>query len=360
LKIRYFFIDLLRAIAIAEMIHGHSLDGLLDAGLRSSAFFINWTHVRGYTAPLFLFASGFAFAVATLPYVKEYSVFSRELRRRIQRLFYVIFIGYFLHLPFFSLRKTILSIGTSAWDDLLRVDILRCIGASALFLQAWQFLRPKREVTWVVIGLLTLALPILTLCVNNSELVLGLPTFIRYYFVNSNFPLFYYSSFLFLGFLLGHLFSEKKDRWLPYALIIALALIVIAQIFSQAGIATSLRSFMNKGGVIVLFTVLLERGEVLWRRMPSAVKYFGRESLVVYVVHLMIVYGSGLNKGLVSHWGQILSYRELYLFMIWLMAAMVLVTYVWHKLKREHAPVANWLRNTLFWSLLVLFLLRPY
>jgi hypothetical protein len=178
--------------------------------------------------------------------------------------------------------------------------------------------------------------------------------------VNSNFPLFYYSSFLFLGFLLGHLFSEKKDRWLPYALIIALALIVIAQIFSQAGIAASLRSFMNKGGVIVLFTVLLERGEVLWRRMPSAVKYFGRESLVVYVVHLMIVYGSVLNKGLVSHWGQILSYRELYLFMIWLMAAMVLVTYVWHKLKREHAPVANWLRNTLFWSLLVLFLLRPY
>jgi len=39
---------------------------------------------------------------------------------------------------------------------------------------------------------------------------------------------------------------------------------------------------------------------------------------------------------------------------------MVLVTYVWHKLKREHAPVANWLRSTVFWSLFILFLLRPY
>lgn len=195
---------------------------------------------------------------------------------------------------------------------------------------------------------------------NNSELVLGLPAFIRYYFVNSNFPLFYYSSFLLLGFLLGYLFSEKKDRWLPYVLIITLALTVIAQIFGRAGIAASLQSFMNKGGVIVLFTVLLERGEVLWRRMPSAVKYFGRESLVVYVVHLILIYGSVLNKGLFSHWGQILSYRELYLFVIWLMAAMVLLAYVWHKLKIEHAPVANWLRNTLFWSLLILFLLRPY
>jgi hypothetical protein len=351
---------MLRAIAVAEMIHGHGLDGLLDVGLRSTPFFTNWTYVRGYTAPVFLFAAGFAFAVVTLPHIKDYSVFSRELLRRIQRLLYLIFIGYFLHLPFFSLRKTILSIGTQAWDDLLRVDILRCIGVSVLFLQVWLLLRPKREVTWVVIGLFTIALPILTPYVNNSELLFGLPPVIRYYFVNSNFPLFYNSSFLLLGFLLGYLFFEKKESWLLYALIIAMALIVIAQIFGEAGIAPDLQSFMYKGGVIVLLTILLERGEVLWRRMPSALKYFGRESLVVYVVHLILIYGSVLNKGLVSYWGQILSYRELYLFMIWLMSAMVLVTYVWHKLKREHAPVANWLRSTVFWSLLILFLLRPY
>ena len=351
---------MLRALAIAEMIHGHSLDGLLDAGLRNSAFFVSWTHVRGYTAPLFLFAAGFAFAVATLPYMKEYSVLSRALLRRLQRLFYVIFIGYFLHLPFLSLRKTILSVGTQSWHDLLRVDILRCIGVTVLFLQAWQFMRPRREVTWVVIGLLTLSLPILTPWVSNSELVLGLPAVIRYYFMNSNFPLFYYSSFLFLGFLVGYLFYEKKERWLPYALVIALALIVIAQILSHAGITPALRNFMSKGGLILLFTVLLERGEVLWKRMPSAVNFFGRQSLVVYVVHLMIIYGSVLNKGLVSYWGPILSYGELYLFLTWLMTAMVLVTYVWHKLKHEHISVANWVRSTLFWSLVVLFLLRPY
>jgi hypothetical protein len=227
-------------------------------------------------------------------------------------------------------------------------------------LQAWQFLRPKKAVTWVVIGLLTLALPILTPCVNNSELVLGLPAFIRYYFVNSNFPLFYYSSFLFLGFLLGYLFTNKKDRWLPYALIIALALIVIAQIFRHAGIAVSLRDFMSKGGVIVLFTVLLQRGEALWRRMPSAVQYFGQESLIVYVIHLMIIYGSVLNKGLTSYWGRILAYGEVYLFIAWLAAAMVFIAYVWHKLKLEHIKVANWVKNTIYWSFLVLFLLKPY
>ena len=351
---------MLRALAVAEMIHGHSLDGLLDSSLRDSTFFISWAHVRGYTAPLFLFAAGFSFAVATLPFITEYSTFSRGLLRRIQRLFYVIFIGYFLHLPFLSLRKTILSIGTQAWDDLLRVDILQCIGVSVLFLQAWQFLRPKREVTWVVIGFFILILPILTPYLNNSEPVQALPAFIRYYFVNSRFPLFYYTSFLFSGFLLGYVFLEKRNHWLRCALVIGLASIVIAQIFGKMDIAAILQNFLNKVGVMVLLTIMLERAEKLWRYMPSAVKYFGRQSLVVYVVHLVLIYGSVLNRGLVSYWGQSLTFQELYLFVIWLMAAMMLISYVWHRLKHEHAPVANWLRSTLFWALVILFLIRPY
>jgi hypothetical protein len=360
MKKRYFFLDMLRAIAVAEMIHGHSMDGLLDVGLRSTAFFVNWTHVRGYTGPVFLFAAGFAFAVATLPRINDYSAFSKTLLRRIQRLFFVILLGYLMYLPFFSLRKTILSVGTTAWENLLQVDILRCIGVSALFLQAWLLLRPKKEFTWAIIGMLTLTLPIVTPYVRNSELVLGLPSFIRYYFMGSRFPLFYYASFLFLGFLLGYLFIEKKHRWYLYALIISILLIGLAQVFGRAAVTPSLRGFMTKGGVIIVLAVLLERCEGLWRRMPSVVKYFGQESLVVYVVHLMIIYGSVLNTGLASYWGKTLSYDEVYLFIIWLMSAMVFLAYVWHRLKLEHMPVANWVKKTLYWSFLILFLIKPH
>jgi len=357
---RYLWLDMLRAVALAEMIHGHSLDGLLDVGLRNTAFFVNWTHVRGYTAPVFLFAAGLAFAVATLPRINDYSVSSKKLLRRIKRLLFVILLGYLMYLPFFSLRKTILSVGTPGWENLLKVDILRCIGVSALILQAWLLLRPKREVTWVIIGMLTLALPIVTPYVRNSELVLGLPAFIRYYVVNSRFPIFYYSSFLFLGFLLGYLFTERRSHWLPYTLIIALLLIVVAQILDRVGIAVGLHRFMTRGGVIILLTILLERFEGLWHRMPSAVKYFGQESLVVYVVHLMVVYGSVLNRGLTSYWGKTLSYGEVYLFIVWLMAAMGLLAYVWHKLKLEHMKTARWIKNTVYWSFLILFLIKPH
>jgi hypothetical protein len=349
---------MLRALAVAEMIHGHSLDGLLDNALRSTPFFVNWTHVRGYTAPVFLFAAGFAFALATLPKVDEYSKFSKTLLTRLRRLLFIVLLGYLMYLPYFSLRKTILSIGTSGWENLLRVDILRCIGVSALFLQLWFLLKPKRIATWIVVGAITIALPILTPVMQQSDFILNLPAFIRYYFVGSRFPLFYYASFLFLGFMLGSLFTNRQGSWLRYSVIAAVLLVLFGQVLNWSGTLHALRGFVTKGGVIILFTVLLERGEKLWERMPGVVKYFGKESLVVYVVHLMIIYGSVLNTGLVSYWGRTLSYPEVYLFIMWLFAAMVILAYSWHKLKIDHMPVALWVKNTIYWSFLALFLLK--
>lgn len=351
---------MLRALAVAEMIHGHSLDGLLENTLRSTPFFVSWTHVRGYTAPVFLFAAGFAFALATLPRIDMYSKFSKTLFDRLRQLLFVILLGYLMYLPYFSLRMTILSVGTHGWEDFLRVDILRCIGVSALFLQFWFLLKPKKLITWMVIGSITFALPALTPVLKQSGFVENLPAFIRYYFIDSRFPLFFYTSFLFLGFLVGLLFTKRRDAWFRYALIIALLLIVFGQIINWAGGMSGLRGFVTKGGVIILLTVLLERGENLLERMPSAVKYFGKESLVVYVVHLMVIYGSVLNKGLVFYWGPTLSFSQVYMFILWLFAAMVLLAYFWHKLKFEHRPVAIWVKNAVYGSFSILFLLRPY
>lgn len=360
MKKRYLFLDVLRALAVAEMIHGHSLDGLLDNALRGTGFFVNWAHVRGYTAPVFLFAAGFAFALATLPRVNEYSKFSAKLFRRLKRLFFVILLGYLMYLPFFSLRKTILSIGTSGWENLLRVDILRCIGVSALFLQFWYLLKPNRIATWICVGAVTLALPVLTPVVQESGFIQSLPSFIKYYFVDSRFPLFYYSSFLFLGSLLGLLFTSRRESWLKYAVVAGALLIIAGQVLYWAGTLYPLRGFLTKGGVIILLTAALARGEKLWERMPNPFKYFGKESLVVYVVHLMIIYGSVLNRGLVSYWGRTLSYTEAYMFISWLFTAMVLAAYVWHRLKLDHMPVAYWIKNTIYWSFLALFLLKPH
>ena len=344
---RYLFLDILRAIAVAEMIHGHSLDGLLDVALRDTPFFTNWLNVRGYTAPIFLFAAGLALAIATLPRMGEYSRFSTTLWRRLQRLFFIVLLGYLMYLPYFSLRKTILSIGSPAWHSFLQTDILRCIGVSGLIVQIWLLLKPRRVLTWVFISSLTVLLPVLTPAVRDSSLVSGLPDLVRYYFVDSRFPLFYYTSYPLLGFLAGCLFVKQRRAWPRCALLAAVLFIVVAQLLNRVGVIPALQNFLTKGGVIILLTVVLERCERVWQKLPSLVEYFGRESLVVYVVHVIVIYGSVLNKGLNVYWGATLSYGELYCFVAWLLAAMVLLAYVWHRLKLEYLSVAKWVKKTL-------------
>ncbi|MBE0432059.1 DUF1624 domain-containing protein [candidate division WOR-3 bacterium] len=360
MKTRYYFLDMLRALAVAEMIHGHSLDGLLDTALRGTAFFVNWTFVRGYAAPVFLFAAGFAFAVVNGPRLEMPVKFDRVLLRRLQRLLFLIVLGYLLYLPYFSLRKTILSVGTAPWGDFLKTDILRCIGVSLVVLQLWCLLKPKWPAIWIMTGLAALMLAVLTPAVPHSAFVQNLPTAVKYYFTDAHFSVFCCSSFVFLGFTSGCLFSRQQDSWLKSSLVIAVMLIVFGRVVHGAGVLSGLHVFATKSGVIILLTVLLQRCEQLWQRSPLPVKYFGQESLVVYVVHLMIVYGSVLNKGMVFYWGTTLSYVEVYLFIGWLMAAMVVLAYVWHRLKVEHAGIAKWIKRTIYWSFLTLFLLKPH
>ena len=351
---------MLRALAVAEMIHGHSLDGLLSTPLKQTIFYTKWTIVRGYTAPVFLFAAGFAFAIVTLPRFDLYSRFSLALLQRVKRFSFIVLLGYLMYLPYLSLRMTILSINTPAWDAMLRVDILRCIGVTLLLLQLWFLLRPKEVVTWAVLGLLTLGLPLLTPAIRQSSIVGSLPDAIRFYFADSRFPLVFYSSFLSLGFLIGMLFSKHRGAWLKVSLAIASASIAAGLILSTWGGASVFQGFLTKAGVIILLLIALERCEKVWKRLPSPLKYFGQESLVVYVVHLMIVYGSVLNKGMVYYWGATLSYTEVYLFIGWLFAAMLVLAYAWYRLKAEHALTAKWVKRVIYGSFLALFLLKPY
>jgi hypothetical protein len=309
---------------------------------------------------MFLFAAGFAFAIATLPRIDAYIRFSKELVARMQRLFLIILVGYFMYLPFFSLRKTILSIGSPEWYSFLSVDILRCIGVSLLILQIWIFFKPRRLITLGVFGVITILLPILSPYAGENTLVLALPDFLRYYFVGSRFPLLHYSSYLLLGFLIGCLFNHGRRYWSVVSLGAALVLVIAAQLLKLGHMLPNLQGFMIKGGIILLITVGLEKLEIVWERLPSVVKYFGRESLLVYVVHVVMIYGSVLNKGLHFYWGAILSYQQVYLFVIWLLATMFVLAYFWHKLKREHPQTARGVKQTLIWSCLILFLLRPY
>ncbi|UCC10928.1 MAG: DUF1624 domain-containing protein [candidate division WOR-3 bacterium] len=359
-KKRYVFLDVLRILAILEMIHGHTLDALLSPALRSSGFFVWWTTVRGYTAPLFLFAAGFAFALATLPRQHVYQSFTKQLRRRLKRITFIILIGYLMYLPYFSLWKTIQTIDSPGWQSFLSVDILRCIGVSLLLLQVWYFLRFPDTITVVVFSCATLLLPVLTPIFGQSTLITSLPDIIRYYFVGSRFPLFFYSSYLFLGFLSGYAFIRSRGFWIWGVTGAGFIFIIVAYLLRQAGIVWSLSVFLSKGGILLLLTALCERAESVWRRLPAAVRILGQESFIIYVVHVFVLYGSFLNPGLRHIFGTELVYREVYGVFIWLLAAVGIMGYVWNRSKHEYPKIGQLVRYLAYMTFVVMFLSNLY
>jgi len=66
--------------------------------------------------------------------LEEHVVWGKPVRRRMLRFLGLIAIGYALHLPFFSLRKTIRTAGPSEIKALLQSDVLQCIGVTLVLL----------------------------------------------------------------------------------------------------------------------------------------------------------------------------------------------------------------------------------
>jgi uncharacterized membrane protein len=359
-KPRFLFLDIARGLAIVEMIHGHCLHALLSTSLRAGGFFAAWNHVREYTAPFFLFIAGFTFAVSTLPRSEEYKHFSASLIKRISRFFFVIIVGYVLHLPFFSLQKTLQVVGTPAWERFIQVDILQCIGVSLFLLQFIYFLRLKTVVRTMTLILLVVTVLIMTLCLPYISLIDALPTFVKYYFIQSHFSLFPFSAYLFFGALCGKLFMRRKNRWTGPAVILSLACIVLSGIrFIHPG-ALLCGDFLLKSGVLLFITILLFYGETLRHKLPLVIKAFGQESLVLYVLHLFIIYGSVFNNGLIHRFGSTFSYGKVYVVICILTILLSLLAYSWHSFKRTYPAAACSFRYAVYITFMVRFLTRPY
>src|SRR4030042_518364 len=253
-KPRYYFLDVLRSLALIEMIHGHTLDALLAPALRNTPFYYGLQFFRGITAPLFLFIAGFCFGLATFTRSSVMSRLTPQLWQRLKRIFTVIVTGYLLYMPFFSIIKTIQHINTPVWQTFLRTDILRCIGVMLLFLQ-----------------------------------------------------------FITLGCICSRLFHDNKPHWQLLVGLIGIAILTLAVVLNLVLPSVSFTNYAVVSAFIILLTLIISQLESWWQKLPLCAKYFGQESLFIYVTHLLIIYGSGYNHGLRFYLSPSLSWLESYL-----------------------------------------------
>src|SRR5688572_33188661 len=107
------------------MMQGHVFDALVSPLSRADPLYLLQATLHGSTAPGFLFASGFVAGPPRAPLSLTASL------RRAKRLLFVLVVGYAIHLPYFSLWKT-LSATPAEKAALFACDALQVIAVTQL------------------------------------------------------------------------------------------------------------------------------------------------------------------------------------------------------------------------------------
>ncbi|MBK7873294.1 MAG: DUF1624 domain-containing protein [Saprospiraceae bacterium] len=319
-KQRIVFIDAIRAYAILMMLQGHFIDTMLAPEYRdySLPLYSFWAFFRGMTAPIFFSSAGLVFMYLLL---KDNRPLKENVRvqKGIRRGLMLIGLGYGLKWGLYSLFTL------RAYPYYFTVDVLHCIGFAILSLIGIYALHRKFQFSLrVVLG--TLALLIFTIdpLVKAADWSV-LPRFLANYFTQANgsvFVLFPWLGYAFFGGVIGVWLNRKPEmafsKWFPWALLV-LGLILhqfsthwMRGLHELTGWYTFAELVKNNALLIRLGHVLIALSLVVWitrwwKNMPALVTKIGSETLAIYSVHYVILYGTWFGVGLATFWRQALD-----------------------------------------------------
>ncbi|MBC7172669.1 MAG: DUF1624 domain-containing protein [Polyangiaceae bacterium] len=374
---RFVALDLLRFLAVVLMVQGHTFREVLDVAIREQRWHGIHNYIHGYTAPIFLFSSGLAFGITTFRSWDKHLGFGPTLFKRLERYVLIILIGYALHIPRFSLTR-LFALPYERLGPALVVDALQNIGFTLLLaeLSVVALRSQKRFVALIAAAMVALVLAAPALW--RLDLPDLHPLFTGY--VNSStgsiFPIAPWAAFLLAGILTAYALWDPVRRSVRpnahYALLgVGLATILLGKVLSSAGIdhvfgehnywKTSPYFFVVRIGVVWLVLALLMIGAKVFARAKSAsrgglVQTLGQETLVIYVAHLFVLYGSPFSPGVVPLVGKTLSVVESSLLFGAVFCAMIAIAIVWHEVKTRFPVTFNHTRRLITAALVLLFL----
>lgn len=374
---RIAFVDLLRGWAVIVMIQTHVFNATLPPAITETLLYDIIKFVDGLVAPAFLFASGLAYAITTRRKVHDYLSFGFPLFRQFGRLLLILAVGYVLHIPRFNYHHLRYVAEEEAWIKFWQVDVLQCIAVSLLILQILLLLlRSERRLYHVVAGLTTFVLLATPLAWTFNWWNL-LPIPIAAYFngfYHSLFPLFPWSAFLFAGALTGYYYIEARDRGTETGFMrrAAIAAPVVAGIsfllHPLAGMIYPVYDYWRLSPSFVLLrlaiVLLIMTALFLYERTRKApsrspVTLFGRESLVVYATHLMLIYGDFGKGSFAYQVARSYGYLQALLVTGLLFLLMLGLAAGWEKIKKG-PPAVKWgIEGTVLTGFLLFFFYGP-
>ena len=352
---RVIFIDLARALAVLFMLYGHTVSALLAPQYQTGTWFDVWQFQRGLTSSLFLLLGGFAFSIATTRHWTSHVTWSWAVVKRIRRFALFVLLGYSLHLP--VNRLLLLPLATPEnWRAFLAVDVLQLIGVTFIALQFLVLLCRSRRVFMGVAFALAVAIVWATAAAAQVDWTGRVPSWVAPYLstaTGSLFPLLPWSAFVLLGAALGQVYSRwgaanlsAFARWVllvPGSLLLVLAFVVHAlpspEFANPFGVPP--REFMVRTGPCLMVMGCIALASRRITHLPRVFGAVAQESLLIYFVHLCIVYGSVWNYGLWSWYAASLGPWGTFAAVVFVISTMSGLAWSWNHWKRTSPRTAR-------------------
>jgi acyltransferase len=316
------------------MVQGHVCDALLSEATRAHDLYRFQAMFHGSTAPGFLFASGFVAGLPRSPLSLSASV------RRGRRLLFVLGAGYALHLPYFSIWKTLAS-APAQHAELYACDALQAIAVTQLVVLAIQWAVGRR---WTAVtGALAAAVLVAGPFVWVFRLSERLPSVLGAYLdvtTGSHFPLFPFAAFVLAGTVAGSVIGRQEPgrrhrRAVGWGLGLVASGLLLAQLLAQRvdfwGVSPAYALIRIGGLLLLLFAVeAWTAREWLGSR---AVALLGRETLLVFVLHLQLLYGGVLVAGPLCGLRGQLDFLHAALTLVLMVPLLYAAAWAWHRVK---------------------------
>ncbi|HSM91395.1 MAG TPA: heparan-alpha-glucosaminide N-acetyltransferase domain-containing protein [Anaeromyxobacteraceae bacterium] len=297
-------LDAARALGVAAMVAGHTLDALLAPALRAHPAVVAYWKARGFTAPVFIAVAGWAVSAAIQRSGARGWAIPASRARRAALL---VAIGTLLYWPGWGL-DALLHGDAGVFAHLVSFGVLHTIGlsilATALLFAALPG-RRERLLALAASALLAVALGMRPAGSPDGLAAIALEQAIG---GTSPFPLFPWMAYFFAGAAVGLLVVDGGRREAAWLGGIGAA-IVGATCWTGVGTMPFNDPVLvvYRIGVFLLLIAALSR-------VPAAAAArlapLGRASLGVYAIHVPIVYGWSTHPGLAARIGQRLGVGE--------------------------------------------------
>ncbi|MCX6593814.1 MAG: heparan-alpha-glucosaminide N-acetyltransferase domain-containing protein [Acidobacteria bacterium] len=297
------FLDWARGVGAVIMLQGHVFDSFSQGAQRQEPAFVLSQFVGGMPPAIFLFLTG-----VTLSFLMD-SQERRELSTWQKLKGIALRSRYLLMLAvLFRVQLWLFAMPNAPWTDLLKVDILNCMGVSVLLLSPLGLLGRVERVKWSLLAgvAVSVAAPLLT----NADWS-GIPELVRSYLMPSTvaFPLFPWAAFLAFGVGTGTMIrivpTRDMGRLAQWWAIVGLVLVFGSQYLSNIPFSLYAKSefWLDSPWLVLIklgLALLLLAIAYLWNTHLSSgwswVRQLGTTSLLIYWVHTELVYGRWLYE----------------------------------------------------------------